>query len=629
MQVREVVDILGTFIHKDPICAAILNNACRSAPFLGLTAKEADANRTGSWEKEIFACSGIANGPALDYTCWFSEDSKDRNKPLGMHLPSAPIHNTRIHGKFLEWRKSMEGVRLFPQIQTGKSMSRVTAKRYWENKDPSRLGAQFDSNVSSAMVERVYADDGVEIQGPCELRQIWTYNDLTPRTYFSQGGTAFHDSKYIRLPLNRLSDHFEEVNFITRFSIQDILIHDNDTVFIYDYESFTSNLEEFKYFMAELAAFCDGVMIQVVDSREGVLNYDLGNLLREYNETCNNRGQYMVLRYLPEDFTLYEHGRAGFLGVYGNIVGSTVLHGLHATQVDGDFSDGKCVGDDAFIRRLYHEGMVDQSEIYSRLRALGIVHAEKTTSWGARGEELESDTMSTWPYCKRPIYRSANRMIHEANISLPILGRLCGFQDEVRCDEGEDHYELVKIAAIQTLTAFRQVKSLLETNPVKTSSLDILINYLDYVYARLGLPREGCLPFESFRSSEGIIITGVLVPPIDHSIFCEDTWNLLKRRYDNADIFLLVPQTTMDEEICDEELIQTGSASGIASQVTSYLVKMGWARSTQRKMLASFTYDEYARYYKRIFDGDAVFVYDFVMCDNYPTWITELCNRSR
>jgi len=626
IQVREAVDKLGSFIHKDPICAAILNNACRSAPFLGLPASEADINRANSWEKEILACHGRPKGPVLDYACWFSQDEADRFRPLGEHLPSAPVHNTRINWAFREWRSSMEGAHFFPQIQTSKSMSRATAERYWVLMESKKDRATFDSNVTSAMVERAYADLGVEIQGPCEIRQIWGYNDLTPRTYFAQGGTTFHESKYIRKPFNRLSDHFHEVNFVTRSSIQDIIVQDRDIVFIYDYESFTSNLEEFRYFLAELSAFCEGTEIFLVDSREGIIRYDLGALIKEYNDTCNFNGVFMVLRYMEGDFNLYEHEKAGFLGVYGNIVGCTVLHGLHATQIDGDYSDGKCVGDDAFIRRLYHLGMVDQSEIYSRLQALGIVHPEKTTSWERNGVELQEDTNSTWPYVKRPLFRSANRMIHEPNISLPILGRLCQFIDEVRCDDEEDPYDIVKIAAIQTRSAFRQVRALLDQYPVANSSLDFLIAYFRYIYMRLGLPVEGALPFESIRC-RNIEISGVLVPPLDHAVFNEDEWNLLQRRFDKADIFLQVPMTVLDEVDCLKELIQEGNATGTSSQEISYLVGMGWCQSRQKKMLASFSFDEYRRYYERIFNGDSVFMYDFELCGSPPRWLPELYVR--
>lgn len=106
----------------------------------------------------------------------------------------------------------MEGKLLYPQFQSNKTVGRQTAANYTNIVHGEEV-AQVDTQVSSGDRERLYADCGTKVTGPCELRQAWKYNDITPRTYFSQGGTTFHASKYIRIPINELTNMFPEVNY--------------------------------------------------------------------------------------------------------------------------------------------------------------------------------------------------------------------------------------------------------------------------------------------------------------------------------------------------------------------------------------------------------------------------------
>lgn len=133
------------------------------------------------------------------------------------------------------------------------------------------------------------------MEGPTELRSSWKYNDLKPRVYYAQGPDAYFGSRFIQQLFNKMVDAFPTTNRYTRFSINSLeSLTPNDIMFIYDYSSFTSSLSELKNFTQALANFFRGVDVTIVRSDVGPTLIDLGDLLDNYNATCNINPEYDV-----------------------------------------------------------------------------------------------------------------------------------------------------------------------------------------------------------------------------------------------------------------------------------------------------------------------------------------------
>jgi len=602
------------------VFSGVINNLCRSAPFLNLSNNEVDENRMESWEKEIGATQELDQPQKLDYRCWFSDDSMDIHRPLGDHLPPAPRHNHRIREAFREWRESLRGAVFYPQIQPSKSVSRQTAQQYQEKvSGHDQVG---DNRVSSAMLERWYADTGMEIGGPCEIRQAWKYNDLTPRTYFSQGGTTFHSSKHIRQVPNSLAAMFPETHFLSRFSIHDLALESFKTAFIYDYISFTSLLAELKYFLEELASFTEEIEIIVIDSHQGPLNWFLGSLIREYNQACNTRGDFMVQRYDEYDSNLYQHHLAGFLGVYGNIAFSTILHGLHACQLGGDLSEAKCVGDDVF-GVIAFDRETTRDTLIARVQVLGRVQQSKFRFWEYRDLEFENDDDRAWPYIKRPLDRFQNRMIHEPGLFLPIFGLINPIPDGIH--EGEEDLETrIRILAHQTFSTIRQARALYP--PLEGIQVDSLRSYLKTLYKATGCQESGLLPFESiFIKSHKI--TGLFLPSIDGDFIEQNPWDLLKHRFDNRpDVLVRIPRTSRERIDGMAEILRSKGAwvESTSERALTYLEHMEWVVKRELHEVRYMDYFEYSSFYSELFAGNLYKIAEYSVVSTAPDWIYDL-----
>lgn len=607
--------------HKDMVASAIISNLARSAPFLDISEAEIEQNRRESWEKEINATQGNDVDPHLDYDVWFSDNPSARQKPLSASLPAAPLHNQRIHDAFVRWRTRISGTTLFPQMQAIKSVSRSTAYMYRQACGHDEKTSR-DHWVSSADLERFYAQSGMRIMGTCELRQAWKYNDLTPRTYFSQGGQAYHASKYIRHIANTLSESFPQTHFSSRFSYHDLPIDSSDAAFIYDYSSFTSNLCELRYFLRALSAFCMDTEVLLVDSNRGILRASLGHVIFEYNEICNVGTEFDVIRYLGRSEILV-HQKAGLLGVYGNIVFSTVLHGCHACQLAGDRSDCKCVGDDVFGVATLHDPW-EKNCLLDGIESIGSIHRAKVRWWDYRPLEDEDMDDVAWPYVKRPFYRSENRMILEAALFLPIFGLVVPSQDALG-REPEDEYVQIKLLITQTFACIRQLRALF--NPPDHNAVTLLRSYLRMLYKHHHLPLEGRLPFEHFQyGRQKRTMTGFLLPNIAGDFFDEGQWDLLKGRWENRTSVVVSVPVAMEEELELEDLFRNRHARGPMTRVISYMRDMEWVEALPVREERYMEYSDYCQFYEQLLSGRVRLVYDLRVIGCLPTWYKDLIN---
>lgn len=605
--------------HKDVVASSIVSNLCRSAPFLNVSSLEAEENRIESWEKEIAATQVLDRHSILDYDVWFSEALQDISKPMSPQLRPCRATNLRIRKAFQEWKDSFKGHVFYPQLQANKTVSQSSSRLYYEAIYGSDYG-RINHDVTSADLEKFYAQTGREIGGPCELRQSWKYNDLTPRTYFAQGGKAYHASKYIREIAKSLCNAFPETHFVSRFSINDLDLTSDHTAFIYDYTSFTSNLAELKYFLDQLADFTDDIDVMIVDSFEGVLNTTLGALIREYNAVCNIYGEFTVNRYHEDDTTIWIHKLAGFLGVYGNIAFSTALHGLYACQVCGDTGGCKCVGDDVVAVAIFEEDF-GMPETISAIQGLGEVHTGKFR-WWTPVELGECDDDRAWPYVKRPLDRLENRLYLEPALFLPIFGLAVPIADGIH-DTEDDPYLRTKILAVQTRALIRQARALYP--PLEDHQKELLRQYLRALYSATETPLEGRLPFETFTCHRKNI-SGLFVPSILPGFLDVDPWELLEERYGNRpDVFLSIPKMVREVFVeMKEILVSMDPVESCMDRRLAYMRNMSWVEAIPLTEIRFLDFPEYRLFYESLFAGELHAVYEFRKTSECPMWTPDL-----
>lgn len=565
---------------------------------------ELEQNRIASWEKEIDATQSNDRDQVLDYAVWFSPYASDVKRPLTEWIPPAPWHNLRIRRLMKSWATDMSNKLLFPQFQVGKSISRLSAAEY-HNRISGSWEVLSDVNVTTADLERYYAATGMTIPGPCEIRQTWGYNDITPRTYFTPGGDTFDASKYIRDVVNTLASQFEEVNFVSRFNLHDLELDQEITAFIYDYISFTSRMAEQKYFLEALAAFTDDVVVRLVDSNLGIVAESLGSLIRRYNDVCNRRPGFTVNRYQGHCQVVLEHKVAGFLGVYGNITSCTTVHGLHACQICGDDSRCRCVGDDVFgTIRLSRD--FDREDMSTAIESLGDINREKIELWSEDDSGIfDATDDKAWAYLKRPLYRFNHRMILERALFLPMFGRILGFEDDVR-QTREDLYTRAKLLAVQSLSCVKQIESL--DPKLDKPQQDLIRSYLCVLYQSFGISEEGHLPGTPLII-KNVNLTHLFYPNVkSEGCFTSDPWGLLKHQYDER-LAIRVPRILTSEEDPGMRLYNGSEVEWVMSKPVAYLLKMDWAVSEQLFEERVFDWESFVRYQEDIMYGNVRFLY--------------------
>jgi hypothetical protein len=479
-----------------------------------------------------------------------------------------------------------------------------------------------DKDVSSGDLERWYMETGKTIRGPCEVRQAWKFNDLTPRTYFAQGGDTYYASRYIRVVMNALVNAFPQTHFKSRFAIHSLPLSSEDVAFTYDYTSFTSNMTEFKYFLEELAAFVDDVMVDVLDTNKGVQAVSLGSLIRDYNDTCNREGVFTVNRYMPGAFEWLRHNRAGFLGVYGNIAGCTALHGLHACQLCGDNGDCRCVGDDVF--GVFDGEFASINDIHLPVASLGEVNPSKVRDWPYR-DELERDFSQEsrrWPYTKRPLERFENQMILERAIFLPIFGAIVPFIDE-RDQTPNSVEDRLALLATQSLSLVRQICSLDLSNDQDS----LVYGYVATLYEALHVPKMGVLPFQDLVY-HGVKVTGLLFPrmtcPED---LRGDVWKNLERHWELAPPVLKVPLVAREFEPDLFKLTREREFESVMDRHLTLLKNLGCIETESMHLLAMMDYASYSRLYDEIFSKSVYRMYKITVV-HLPRWIDTLVQRA-
>lgn len=347
----------------------------------------------------------------------------------------------------------------------------------------------FASNVAEADddivgttqgLEWAYSRTGNRLAGPTEMRLAWKWNDLKPRVYYARGPSQYYASRYVQEIFNELIDSLPITNRFFRFFHAGIRLDPDDNLFIYDYTSFTSSLEEVKTFIRALAIHCSGTSISILDTYHGIKTVDLGELLMEYLDECNNFPEFDINKWPEEcvDEDTMRRNSTGMLGVPGNITSCTLLHGIYLAMILESLLKGKCVGDDAIAATRASEGHFEKD-----IRGLGEVSMAKGAAWLSSDRFAEEDL--TWNYVKRSLTRIDDRIVVGDLLNFPTIGAFFNLNDGIHTHIPMDSFALAKR---QATMLWRLCRSVDELGRELDEDEEEMIDRFVYVMAKESLP---------------------------------------------------------------------------------------------------------------------------------------------
>jgi hypothetical protein len=567
---------------QTPLLAGLILHMILLAP---MTDREISRIYHESMIKEMAVMESCRRASALNFEPIFGmydEDMNDlipRNRAMAFH----------IHTQIDHWIESLSKDVLFPKVGS-KTVSKMTSAEFYAI-DIDYVPIS-DIGITPIDLERMYHNHGIKVDGPCEMRQKWYCSNLQPRTYYAQGGTAYHTSKYLAKPLVQLCDILPAINRRSRVDPGRIIIKDDSyDVAYYDLTSFTSNLHIQRDFMLRLARYCVGVDVRILDSIEGIITVDLGAMIYEYGLNNLTEPTYTLPSKYSDPSVLHYHNVAGFLGVYGNIASATFIHGVVMAMTHDSLDENNVAGDDGLDVTKNVDLTLQIVEL------MGIVKDDKTFR----------DSEGCCIHLKRPITRIGNRLLQGQLITWPSLepGQenvdsrypyLKGLTDRERKD-----------AIAGSITAFLRS---LEFLPMTQNDLDMVDSYLLYVYQTYGLPKAGCVP-------QIMGINSSFVPIYEKRfIGLDPIHNTIARSYN--DVAKLPRRGKIDHntDMFDDDTFECNS-----TRLLSYLTTLGYLEQEKMDELV-FGYDGLQQLLKEYTRPDPC-VYRYTVLCKLPNWITD------
>lgn len=397
LSLSTIVDGLQSYI-TNPITNGFLQMVIKA---IALEDEDVERAIEETYAKEIVASQERRYTPTIDLTPILMNNPTRRHYPL---LRNWTYYNPSIHQYIFHSLKSaipiLSRQHYFPNYGS-KLLPETSSKQFQELQ--SHLGFNFER--STLGVEKVYSRSGESSEGPTEMKHAFAYNDLRPRVYFSRGATHYCHSKYIQEIFNRIISVFPSIHKFERFHISKLELNNGEIFMIYDYSTFTTNLQSLSEFLLGLSEFYKGVEITVIDTFQGPTIIDLGEYLLQYTVNCNSLPEFETFFGSTDGEPITYQSGAGLLGIPGNITSSTLWHGIILMVLIQSIL-AKIVGDDA--GGVLPDG--DKPEVLvNGLKEFGDVSMPKTESW-PYVDIMANIERHIWQYVKRQIYRLENKI---------------------------------------------------------------------------------------------------------------------------------------------------------------------------------------------------------------------------
>jgi hypothetical protein len=568
---------------QTPLLAGLVLHLVLLAPMSALEVKRI---YEASMLKELAVMESIKRECTLNFEPFFG----DYSTSIHASVPPNQEVAIRIHICIDQWIESLQKRTLYPKVGS-KTVSRWTSaelRAYYPEYEPND-----NIGITPIDLERVYHLYGKKIEGPCEMRQKWYCSNLQPRTYYAQGGDAFHSSKYLADPFVRLCDTLPATNRRTRVEPGRIVIRDptNDIAY-YDLTSFTSNLHVQHDFLMRLANYCKGQYVEILDSVLGYIDVDLGDLIYDYTLTNLQNPSYTLPSKYGDPSVCHYHSVAGFLGVYGNIATATFIHGIVMAMRHKHLDENNVAGDD---------GLDVTDNVQSTLETvgtLGIVQDEKTFR----------DSEGCCIHLKRPIRRVGTTLIHGHLLSWPSLE-----PGQTNNDIRYPYFRIMsnrdRISAIAgSITAFLRK---LEHLVLSDDELDLVDTFLTDMYRTYNLPIAGCVPQVS-RANLGFI-------PIYERRFIgvDPIHNTITRHYSGVAIVPLRGELKWSEDMFSMTTFQCNS-----TRLLKHLVILGYLEQ-EKEDVGIFGHVGLERLLKEYVNPDPP-IYLYTILRDLPAWATSV-----
>ncbi|DAD54837.1 TPA_asm: hypothetical protein [Armillaria mellea ambi-like virus 1] len=600
LALRAFIEILLPYI-QDPVGAGFISTLLRYLPYDDYTSVE--ETRDNAISKELSAAVSVYHPATFQYLCLFSAEPRHRSLPFAENVNQAPtiassIRQSLTHALFLISRTEI----FVPKL------SSKTIKEFHTSHAPFEFYLRSPRPIRTLEdVEEIYCRTGMRLAGATEVRAAWKPNNLAPRIYYARGPDVHFASSIIQAIFNLFVDSLWSTHRKDRFNIYGMdILPDEFILFIYDYASFTSKLREIRHFTGELADWCTGIEVQVLDGYMGPIYMDVGKILREYNEVCNIDPDFDASELLSVHEAVLSHN-TGMLGVPGNISSCTLLHGIHLAMVLGRIQRGKVVGDDAIGE--FDPTLVSKEELLDALRNIGEISEAKMEFWEF---EDELDDGAVWNYVKRPLARFEGRPLLGQLVTWPgfnvLLDIINPFHVPLRYDAGGCFR-----TACKQLLRFR--RDLLSMTWDKELLLPLVRNILIQFSRNYGLfEMKYSLGYIGDMTVKGIDVRNVIVPPLGAAFF---TWTDREFFDFHGDVLVKVPH--WDQGYFYTEFSIGGEFIARTNPVLSYLRKLSFLEAERSDVEARVS-DLDSETLELLVTGSLRYKYKYTVVDDLPEW---------
>jgi len=522
-------------IYPFPLLCSLLSYFVRAESTIHI--QEFLEQKTVSLDKELSAALFYEDhGSILDYTGLYGQSGSHLHPQLPGRMNPRLFHIWESGIRHIAQLFSSVGTPpLLPSYNSRKNVSYSTCRWYYETIGDSDV--EYAKDVTTLDLLKLYYSTGCEARGSIEMRQAWFFNELKPRTYYCLGGTDFFHGMHIQEIANLFVNILPSTNPFTRFTVERLgSLEYDDLLITYDYSSFTTSLPELKFFLFWLAENVPDVVVPILDVFRGVRDLSLKRILHDYNNSVNLHQVFSIERFQEaEELVTLRQGRSGSLGVKGNIVFSTTLHGLALADITGMPDRDCCVGDDALaITRAYFIAI-----FISCVNNLGSINPDKFTTLSRLSDPEATIFEQQYKFLKRPL-----NINPQTNV--PILGKLDFFPSvaDVLFPNGDgvhtvtpgySGYNSARTFAMQVGRYYRI--HLTSEDPTILSpdgDLELILLFLRAGYVAHGLPFEGGIPGDFLvKWGEDNVREGdFFCPPMDTlDVFTTPWMELLLNRF--------------------------------------------------------------------------------------------------
>lgn len=518
--------------YTSPLLSSVLSYYTRAEIFFH-DAIYSDS-KAATIDKEISASIKPNRPQQLDYSALTSTDRLDtlfgRDR-----VPSEVLDDWKSGVvRFRRMMSSQDHI-FIPHYQSKKNMGWRTqeALHFAQYSETGDHAPRHENHSTQRDLMIFYHQTGLQVMGPMEFRYTWRFNDLKGRAYYATGGSATWPSLFIKQVVKDILNLIPGTHVRLRYDatrVTDVRpLQDDEVLITYDYTSFTTSLSELKYFLTYLARQLTGISFRGLDLFQGIVEYDLGEYIHEYNLSINMNAIYDVSRITEgaEILGFVHQCRSGMLGVQGNIGFSTLNHGL---AVSGLTHDPYCtVGDDTLFRtaKSHHQTAIERAQMLCEIEESKF-HTWTSINMYADEAGLQS-VEQAWQFLKRPLGLGTDNYVYPGYLpTFPGIAECLMPPDRYHAHSDKPEMEKFLIAAKQW---GRMLHSIMHHYPdISPDESEILLQIMRSVYDHFEVPYEG-LPVGSVLQREPLITCTTFVPPVTEEVFTVGWEELLCRYY--------------------------------------------------------------------------------------------------